>query len=387
METFEVIILGAGASGLMCAANIKDKKTLILEGNKKPGLKLLASGGGLCNFYNADLTFKNYHSQNPHFCISALSSYTLQDFKGLLKRNKVDFTLRPDGKYFANSSKEVLSALLSEITENTHFRFGEKFESAAKKDGFFEITANGKTYKSKILVCAMGGLSFPALGATSAALNLAESFGHSIIPPYPALCGLIFKEPLKTRFADTSGISLQAEVSYSKNSFSGGLLFTHEGLSGPALFQLSLYGIKDKTIKINFAPEINAAEYILAHKNGPKNISSVLQGLLPPRLVKALLNGFDKKSADLNKKEIQNLANSINSFTIENPKLTGYAKAEVTAGGINTKEISSKTMMSLKEENLYFIGECLDITGQLGGYNLAWAWASAAAAAKDINLK
>lgn len=384
---YDVIILGAGASGLFCASRLKNKKILILEGNTKPGLKLLASGGGLCNFYNADLSYKDYQSQNPRFCISALSSYRLEDFKIFLKEHKVNFTQRTDGKLFASSSKAVLEALLAALPPTAEMRLACKFEKAVKKEDFFEVSAGGSTFKSKNLVCALGGPSYPSLGASASAYALAESFGHSVVPPYPALCGITFTGPFKERFADTAGISLEAELSCDKNKFSGGLLFTHDGLSGPALFQLSLYGIKGKEIKINFAPQTDVAAFIRENKNGAKNISSVLEELLPARLVKALLNGFDKKSADLNKKEIQHIASLFNSFSFTVQKLTGYPKAEITAGGISVEEISSKTMQSKKTQGLYFTGECLDVSGKLGGYNLAWAWASAAAAAKDISSK
>lgn len=382
---FDCIILGAGASGLMCAAKIKNAKTLIIEGNQKPGLKLLASGGGLCNFYNADLSFKNYYGQNPHFCISALKSFDFEDFKKLLAENKADFTLREDGKFFARSSKSVLDALLNSLGQNIDIRLGCKFKKALKNGDIFEVYAGGEVFKCKNLVCSLGALSHKNMGASSAAFDLAESFGHEIVPPYPALCGVVFTGDLKNRFADTAGISLKAELTCGKNKFLGGLLFTHDGISGPALFNLSLYGIKNKTLEINFCPQIKAEDFIKQNKNGPKHLLSLIERLIPPRLAKSILNGFDKKTADLTKEEISQTAKQINDFSFTVEKLTGYEKAEITAGGISTKEISSKTMMSQKTKSLYFTGECLDISGQLGGYNLAWAWASACAAAKAIN--
>lgn len=382
---YDVIILGSGASALFCAAKLGGKKTLLIEGGPKPGLKLLASGGGLCNFYNANLSFRNYQSQNPHFCISALNGLTSADFKAFLKEHKVNFTQRPDGKLFAESSKAVLQALLESLNPDTEIRLACKFEKAVKKDGVFEVFAGGTVFKGKKLVCALGGPSYPSLGASAAAYALAESFGHAIVPPYPALCGIVFTGPLKERFADTAGISLRAEVSCGKNRFEGGLLFTHEGLSGPALFNLSLYGIKGKEIKINFAPDVDISAFIKEHKNGAKNISSLLAEIIPQRLARALLNGFDKKAADLNKKEIAAAAQNFNAFTFTAQKLTGYEKAEITAGGVSVEEISSKTMESKIIKGLYFTGECMDVSGGLGGYNLAWAWASAAAAARAIN--
>ena len=387
MDETDCIILGAGASGLMAAGLIKNKKVLLIEGNRKAGLKLLASGGGLCNFFNADLSFKNYQSQNPHFCISALSSYKLTDFLDFLKRYKVKYTQRPDGKYFAESSQSVLKALLEEIPQHTQIIYNTKFENAVKIEQGFEVRAGGKNYKSKFLICALGGLSYPALGASNGAFNLAENFGHTIIKTYPALCGINFTGVLKKQFADTAGITLeQAEITCGKKSFKGGLLFTHQGLSGPALFNLSLYGIKDKQITINFLPEINVQEYLKQHKSA-KMLSTVLGTLIPPRLDKALACGIDKKTADMTKTETLAAAQRINAFTFTAQTPCGYKKAEITAGGISVKEVSSKTMMSALVPNLYFTGECLDITGQLGGYNLAWAWASAAAAAADINSK
>ena len=387
MDETDCIILGAGASGLMSAGLIKNKKVLLIEGNRKAGLKLLASGGGLCNFFNADLSFKNYQSQNPHFCISALSSYKLTDFLDFIKKHKINYTKRSDGKYFAESSQSVLKALLEEIPQHTQIKYNTKFESAIKTEQGFEVRAGGKNYKSKYLICALGGLSYPALGASHSAFNLAESFGHTIIKPYPALCGINFTGELKKQFADTAGITLeQTEISCGKKSFKGGLLFTHQGLSGPALFNLSLYGIKDKQITINFLPQINAEQYIKQHKSA-KMLSTVLGTLIPPRLAKAITASIDKKTADMTKMEIFTAAQKINAFTFTVQKLCGYNKAEITAGGINVREISSKTMMSDLVPCLYFTGECLDMTGQLGGYNLAWAWTSAAAAAADINSK
>ena len=329
-----------------------------------------------------------YEIRSPaHFCISALNHYKLQDFISFLNKHKVNYTQRPDGKYFANSSKSVLNALLHELSPDTEIKFNTKFESAAKTQRGFEVLANGQKYISKILVCALGGLSYPALGASPAAFNLAESFGHTIITPYPALCGIKFTGILKKQFAATAGITLQnVQISCGKNSFTGGLLFTREGLSGPALFNLSLYGIKDKQITINFLPDINAKEYIKQNKSA-KMLSTVLSALVPPRLSKALTYKTDKKSADMTKQEIFCAAQKINAFTFTAQELYGYTKAEITAGGINVKEISSKTMQSDIVAGLYFTGECLDVSGQLGGYNLAWAWASAAAAATDINSK
>lgn len=382
---FDCIILGAGASGLMCASKIKTAKTLIVEGNPQPGLKLLASGGGLCNFYNSEISFKNYYGQNPHFCISALKSFDFEDFKKMLAKNKAEFTLREDGKFFARSSKSVLDALLNSLPQNIDLRLGCKFDKASKNRDIFEVFAGGKVFKCKNLVCSLGALSRKSMGASPSAFDLAESFGHEIAKPYPALCGVIFTGDLKKRFADTAGISLQAELSCGKNKFEGGLLFTHEGLSGPALFNLSLYGIKNKTLEINFCPKIKAEDFIKQNKNGPKHLLALLERLVPPRLAKALLNGFDKRTADLTKSEIALTAREINAFSFTVDKLGGYEKAEITAGGVSTKDISSRTMMSQKVKSLYFTGECLDVSGQLGGYNLAWAWASACAAAKAIN--
>ena len=227
-------------------------------------------------------------------------------------------------------------------------------------------------------------MSYPALGASAAAFDLAESFGHTIIKPYPALCGIIFTDKLKEQFADTAGITVQAEVSCGKRTFAGGLLFTHQGISGPALFNLSLYGIKDKEIFINFLPQTDTEQYLKTHKSA-KLLSAVLSGLMPPRLAKALCCGIDKKTADMTKQELSAAAQKVNNFTFTVKKICGYTKAEITCGGINTDKISSKTMMSELAQNLYFTGECLDVSGQLGGYNLAWAWASAAAAAASVN--
>lgn len=386
IQIFDTAILGAGASGLFAAGLLGARSKVIIEGNKKPGLKILASGGGACNFGNQKISGQNYFGGNPRFCLSALAGFSTADFKEILNKNHVPYTTRHDGKIFAQKSSDILDMLLHRADgASTVFAYDNIVASAIKNKDIFEISTNKKTFYAKNLICALGGLTYPALGASGAAYDIARGFGLNITERYPALTGIIFDDAAAQDFAPLAGISCRAKVSCGKNIFTDDILFTHEGLSGPAIFQISLYGIKGRQVSINFLPDIDVAQLLAANKTSPKKISALLHNKLPSRLLQTLLGGNDKQLANLNKKEMQEITEDLNNFTFTVKEINGYDKAEITAGGVDTKEISSKTMQARNVPGLYFIGEALDISGQLGGYNLHWAWASAVACARALN--
>ncbi|MDR0952676.1 MAG: NAD(P)/FAD-dependent oxidoreductase [Elusimicrobiota bacterium] len=385
-DTFNTAILGAGASGLMCGVLLPNVDKIIIEAGKTPGAKILASGGGLCNFSNIKVSKADYFGQNIPFCLSALAGYKPQDFINFLNSNHTPYTQRSSGQLFAKSSKNVLEALLNNINkQNTQFAFNTFVKEVIKRGEVFEIQTSKGSFFAKNVICALGGLSYPALGATDGAYKIAKSFGLDITPLYPALTGIIFQDNLRQIFTSLAGVSFNAKLTCGKNSFEGSVLITHAGISGPPMFQLSLYGVKNKEIKIDFLPTLDLKTLILAARSTSKKVSDILKGQLPPRLINALLNGKDKQVANLSNKESEELIKTFHNFTFIPKDTNGYDHAEITAGGIETKNISSKTMQVAETTGLYFTGECLDISGRLGGYNLHWAWASAAAAARHIN--
>lgn len=385
MKTFEIAILGAGASGLFSASLLGKTNKIIIDSGTKAGRKVLASGGGLCNFSNKNMGAEYYFSQNPHFIKSALAGFKPQDFLDVLDENNISYYLRSSGQYFAKSSKDILNLLLSKIDkQSTIFALDNKIISIVKNDDIFEIKTDKNVFYAKKVICALGGPTYKKLGGTSCAFKIAQNFGHSIIPPYPALCGIIWDKKQKKIFEDLAGLTIKAKISCQNYTFTDDILFTHEGLSGPAVFKLSLYGLKNKEILINFLPMVNFKDFLLQNKNSTKTLSNIFAEIMPKHLSLVLLKDFNKTLPNATKQDLKYLEDSFCAYKLKVQNTYDYDKSEVCAGGINTKEISSKTFESRKIENLYFIGECLDITGQLGGYNLHFAWASAKAAAKAI---
>ena len=387
MEIFEIAILGAGASGLFSARLLGKTKKIIIDAALKPGRKLLASGGGLCNFSNKNMGAEYYFSQNPHFIKSALAGFSTQEFLDILEKNNIAYDLRPSGQYFAKSSKDILNLLLNKIDKSsTAFAFENKIISVVKRD-IFEIKTDKNIFYAKKVICALGGPTYKKLGGTSTAFKIAESFAHNIITPYPALCGILWDKKQKEIFKDLAGLTIKAKLTCQNKTFEEDILFTHDGLSGPAVFKLSLYGLKNKEFIINFTPSVNFKEFLLKNKNSTKNLSNILGEIMPKHLTQVLLKDFNKTLPDATKQDLIFLENLFCNFKLKVQKTYDYDKSEVCAGGIDTKEISSKTFESLKCKDLYFIGECLDITGQLGGYNLHFAWASAKASVTEIFKK
>jgi len=381
----DVCILGAGASGLLCASLLgKDTRSLVLEKNSAPGRKILISGGGKCNFTNINITREDYVSDNKNFHVSALKRYPSSDFMKLVQNYKIEYYEKELGQLFCKkSAKNILGMLLSECHKNgVEQKFQQTIESVTSKDDYFEIITNDSIIKTTHCIVATGGRSFPKIGATSFGYDLAKKFGHTIIPTSAALVGLHLDG-----YSELAGISADCEVKINSKKITGPVLFSHRGVTGPAILKASLYWSPGDSVMINWLPQIDLREKL---KQTPANstLETILHKKLPSRMIDFFLdkNGIDKKSTlnQVSRKKINKLIDELNYFRFIPTGNGGYDRAEVTKGGVNTKEICPKSMQSKFVKNLYFIGEVLDVTGQLGGFNFQWAWASAYAAANHV---
>lgn len=401
MSQFDVIIVGAGAAGLFCAgvAGQLGLKVLLIDHAQQLAEKVRISGGGRCNFTNIHAQPANYLSANPHFCRSALARYTPADFISLVKRHRIGFHEKHLGQLFCDTSSEaIIELLVAECAQgNVQWLRPCAVNSVQRQgEGFVVGTASGE-FNSCALVVATGGLAIPKIGATDWGYRLARQFGLKTIETRPALVPLTFDSALWQPFVPLAGASLRAKVCaqptplYGKKpvTFHEDLLLTHRGLSGPAILQISSYWQPGQPLTCNLAPDINLAEVLLADKSQSKqSLGNVLAHYLPRRLAEAWLTrlGLDehKKLADMADKTLRELAQSLQAWPLIPSGTEGYKKAEVTLGGVDTRELSSTTMMAKSVPGLYFIGEVVDVTGWLGGYNFQWAWASAYAAAQGL---
>ena len=382
-NNYDVIIIGAGAAGLMCAATAgkRGRKILLLEHNVKVGRKILISGGGRCNFTNLWVHPENFISQNSHFCKSALSRYNEKDFISLVEKHKIPYHEKTLGQLFCDGkSIEIVSLLLKECEDaNVNIKTNCKVEQIGKEN-LFKIKTKLGEFISESLVIATGGLSIPPLGATDFGYKIAEQFRINIVKPEPSLVPFTWDKDDLQHFCDLSGISADALVTCKKESFRGNILFTHKGLSGPAILQISNYWREGDEIEINLLPEISLAEKIKEWKleNPGAILISLLSAILPKRIVQRFieLSGYDKPVNQYSQSEIENAAKLFHEWKITPAGTEGFEKAEVTKGGIDTNELSSKTFETKKVKGLYFIGEVIDVTGWLGGYNFQWAWSS-----------
>jgi predicted Rossmann fold flavoprotein len=388
----DAIVIGAGAAGLMAAisAGQNGKRGLVLEHTGKVGEKIRISGGGRCNFTNLHTNSRNFLSQNPHFVKSALSQYTERDFISLIESYNIAYHEKTLGQLFCDgSSKQIIDMLLDLCDKHkVEIKLSCHVTGVSKNDSFKLETDQG-SFASKALVVATGGLSIPKIGASDFGYRLAQQFGLNIVETRPALVPLIVSEEQKTLFTELRGVSNYSTASYQGVSFSEGLLFTHKGLSGPAILQISSYLEKfdNEQISINLLPNINLQELFNADKNSKQTIANYLKVHLTNRLVDNLALGnpdFHKSITDLSNKSLAQIADFIHNFEANISESEGYLKAEVTAGGVDTKELSSKTMESIKVPGLFFVGEVVDVTGWLGGYNFQWGWSSGFAAGKSI---
>jgi predicted Rossmann fold flavoprotein len=393
MEKVDCIIIGAGAAGFMCAieAGKRHRKVMVLDHANKPGKKILMSGGGRCNFTNYHINPDNYISHNRHFCKSALSRYTQWDFISLVKKHHIPFHEKTLGQLFCdNKSKDILDMLLNECeAANVEIRMSTHIEKIEKlSDHHFKIKTSRGDFHCESLVIASGGLSIPTMGASPFAYKVAEQFE---IPVWPTRAGLVpftLQPEDKERFADLSGIAADSIVQNDQKSFCESMLFTHRGLSGPAILQISSYWQPGEEITINLLPEIALLETLNTHKkNQPqKQLNSILSEYLPKRVVEAFLapDIAVKKLQSLSLRELEMIAEQISAWVIKPNGTEGYRTSEVTLGGIDCDKLSSKTMAVNTVPGLYFIGEAVDVTGWLGGYNFQWAWASGWAAGQVI---
>jgi hypothetical protein len=381
----DVIIIGAGAAGLMCAieADRRGRSVLVLDHNAKAGEKIRVSGGGMCNVTNVDTGPANYISNNPHFCKSALSRFSPADMMKLMDKHHIRYHEKKLGQLFCDDgSEKILAMLLGECKgEFVTIHTGCRVHSV-HTDGRFTITTNKGVHISESLVVATGGLSMPKMGATNFGYTIAEQFGIDIVEPRPGLVPLIFNSNDCASYRNLSGVSLEAEVSLGKIAFRASLLFTHRGLSGPAILQISSYWHPGTPITINALPHIDVLEVLTKARTSKKELATVLGNSLPSRFIVAWLedHGGSRPINRYSTTELENLTYDLTHWQITPEETEGYNKAEVTVGGVDTAELSSKTMQVKKVAGLFFVGEVVDVTGWLGGYNLQWAWSSGWAA-------
>ena len=384
MQDLDTVIVGAGAAGIMCAieAGKRGKRVIILDHYKKPAEKIRISGGGFCNFTNLNTNESNYLSQNIHFFKSALKQYTAEDFLNLVKQYKIDFHEKKFGQLFCKkSSLEIIEMLLNECkNNNVEIKLNVEIQKIAKTSRGFQIFASNEKMNCNSLVIATGGLSIPKIGASNFGYKIAKQFNLPITSLFPALVPITFESELLIYCKSLSGISLDANVSFGFSNFKEGFLFTHKGISGPSILQISSYWKEGGDLRINLKPNIEIVSFLKKTKqtNPNKVLLNVLSEILPKRLVLSIteeLNITDKLG-ELSNKEIIKIANRINNWSVKPSGTEGYKTAEVTLGGIDTSCLSSKTMEVKNLPGLYFIGEVVDVTGHLGGHNFQWAWSS-----------
>ena len=381
---YDVIIVGAGAAGMMSAieAGKRGRKVLLVDHYKKIGEKIRISGGGRCNFTNINTNPNKFLSQNPKFVRSALSQYTQNDFINLINKYEIKFHEKKLGQLFCDHSAQQIVEMLLKECELANVTILKEFiiKNIEKDNDQYLVSTETDQYSSESLIVATGGLSVPKIGATSFGYEIAKKFDHNIIETLPALVPLTFNEKILEICKELTGLSVEAIVSFNKVLFQEGMLFTHRGLSGPSILQISSYWKQGDNIKVNLSPKINVYQLLEEkRKLNPKlDILNIVSEILPKRLAQIICseNKVSGNISELSNKILKQLSENINSWLINPTGSEGYRTAEVTLGGVDTKELSSKTMMSNKHNNLFFIGEVADVTGHLGGYNFQWAWSS-----------
>jgi predicted Rossmann fold flavoprotein len=389
MNQTDVIIIGAGAAGLMCAieAGKRGRRVLLLEQNDEVGKKIRISGGGRCNFTNINVTSAHYISQNPHFCKSALRRYTPLDFISMVKKYNISYHERGHGQLFCNGSAEQLIRMLLKECRMANVEILTNCSiHKIEKDILYKLKTDSQLLTASSLVIATGGLSIPTLGATPFGFKIAEQFGINIIPLKPGLVPLKYSSKDFEAFKDLSGVSIKAEAACNGMSFEENILLTHRGLSGPAILQISSYWNDGDSISINLLPGIDVLNVLTKNHQNKKHLATVLEQFLPSRFIRTWLDqrGGSKPMNQYSLSDLRTMTKAITSWQLTPTGTEGYKKAEVTVGGIDTHELSSKTMETKKAPRLYFIGEVVDITGWLGGYNFQWAWSSGWAAGQAI---
>lgn len=404
MQIFDVVVVGAGAAGLFCAsvAGQKGLKVLVVDHSDKVAEKIRISGGGRCNFTNLETSPNQFLSENPRFCRSALSRYTPTDFIDLVKKYGIAFHEKHKGQLFCDrSAEDIIQMLLQECAAGGVTRWQPcsvqaiRYSDAAPDGYFYKVDSNQGAVRSKSVVIASGGLAIPKIGATDFGYRIARQFGLPVVPTRPALVPLTFDEATWAPFAPLSGLSLPVHISTgtkkNRATFSEDLLLTHRGLSGPGVLQISSYWQEGSPIALNLVPQVNLGEFLAEAKmRSRKHIANEMAALVPSRLADAWVaqgpqfgHQWERSIAEASDKALAALAQGMSHWEITPTGTEGYKKAEVTAGGIDTKALSSQTMES-SQPGLYFIGEVVDVTGWLGGYNFQWAWASGFACAQAL---
>jgi len=391
MQHYDTIIIGAGAAGLMCAGTAAGygKSVLVLDHAEKPGKKILISGGGRCNFTNRYTTAANFISANPHFCKSALARFSAADFMAWITQSGISFHERSHGQLFCDdSAQDVLDMLLQPCRD-----FGVQISTctdilSVQKGTQFSIKSSKGEFSSESMVIATGGLSIPKMGATPFGLRIAESFGLHVIQPVAGLAPFTFTGKEKEDLKSLAGISLNVMVSCRSQSFTEAMLFTHRGLSGPAMLQISSYWLPGDMLCIDLLPNMDLASFLKQkqQQRPQARLATVLSELMPKRLVQLLMQNQlpEGTLGQINADQLQQIENLLHGWQLKPNGTEGYRTAEVTVGGVDTAELSSKTMMSKQVSGLYFIGEVVDVTGHLGGHNFQWAWSSGYAAGMAI---
>ncbi len=390
-DNFDVIILGAGAAGLMCAltAGQRGRKVLLLERTGEAGAKILISGGGRCNFTNLGAAPERFLSDNPHFCVSALRRYTQWDFIGLVERHRISYHEKTLGQLFCDgSARAIVAMLLRECAGGgVDLRVGQTVADVSKPDGF-RVETNSGAFTAPALVLATGGLSIPKMGATGFSHDLARRFGLRVTETRPGLAPFRAKQGAPGFDPSLAGVGLEAAVSCEGRTFREAILFTHRGLSGPAILQISSYWRPGVEIAVDLLPNLDATGFLKERKRArPKALpQTVLAEVLPARLAQVLAAACapSGEMANIPDRTLAGMAEQLNGWRFMPQETEGFAKAEVTVGGIDTRDLSSKTMEARNVSGLYAIGEAVDVTGWLGGYNFQWAWSSGWCAGQAI---
>ncbi len=392
IHKFDVVVLGAGAAGLMCAieAGKRGRRVAVLERAERAGKKILISGGGRCNFTNIYCEPENFLCANPHFAKSALARYTPADFIALVEKHRIPYHEKTLGQLFCDRSANEITHMLEEECRAAGVKIFLNVEiREVQRTDEFLVRSDGDEFRAPALVVATGGLSIPKMGATAFGYDLARQFGLKIQRTRPALVPLLFGATDREQYCDLAGVSAEVIAAIGEQSFRESMLITHRGLSGPAILQISSYWNKGKPVQINLSPGRDVTAAIL--DGGTRNIAAartVFQGVLPKRFATRWLDlhaSAAKGAKDAwSKQELDELERRVHEWIVVPADTEGYGKAEVTAGGVDTDKLSSKTMEASKVRGLFFIGEVVDVTGHLGGFNFQWAWASGAAAGRSV---
>jgi predicted Rossmann fold flavoprotein len=392
LPNHDVIILGAGAAGLMCAATAGQhgRSVLLLEQSRHPGEKIRISGGGRCNFTNLHATPANFLSQNPRFCTSALSGFTQHDFIALVDSYGIAWHEKTRGQLFCDgSSRQIIDMLVAECRNaGAQLRLGVRVSAIAKTESGFAVVTDQGEFRCTSLVVATGGPSIPKMGSSGFGYKIAEQFGLKIVPPRAALVPLTFDAALLARFGDLTGVSVEAIVGCGKTRFDEALLFTHRGLSGPAILQISSYWREGQDIVVDMAPGVDVLAGLkrLRSVHPKQEMATALAGLVPKRLAQTIADmvAGPERIADFSDAWLVKVTAAVKQWRVRPQGTEGYRTAEVTLGGVDTAGLSSKTFEAKFVPGLYFIGEVVDVTGHLGGFNFQWAWSSGVAAGRAV---